>query len=226
MSCKSDKPTPTEYSSSSGALKRRKRREREEEVKRLPKVCNYFKHPKINNVESKAKEQEEQKIYSIESVQNNNVETESKEQEEQIIYSIEKDNSNDIQNKECEHQNIFCNNANDNYGELPKVKECNPYDKPKNLDDEDEECSAVAVNVVNSIAILIPPKDPGKLPEILTNDFVEACLEKGVEYFQNKETEKFVFSERQFKNEIQKGYLNISLFPKNLCNGETNNVDG
>ena len=67
---------------------------------------------------------------------------------------------------------------------------------------------------------LIPPKDPGKWPKILTNDFVEACLEKGAEYFQNKETEKFVFAERQFKNETQKRYLNILLLSKNLCNGE------
>ncbi len=58
-------------------------------------------------MESKAKEQEEQKIYSIENVQSNDVETESKEQEEQIISWIEKDNSNDIENKECEHKNIF-----------------------------------------------------------------------------------------------------------------------
>ncbi len=78
---------------------------------------------------------------------------------------------------------------------------------------EDEECYAVAGNVANSIAILTPPKDSGKWPEILTNDFVEACLEKGV---QNKETEKIVFSERQFKDETQKRYLNISLFSKNL----------
>ena len=79
------------------------------------------------------------RFIQLKSVQSNDVKTETKEQEEQIIYSIEKDKSNDIENKECDHQNIF-------------------------LDDENEKCSSVAINVVYSIANLSPPKDPGKWP--------------------------------------------------------------